>query len=144
MKIAIVNGPNLNLLGTREPSVYGNLSFDQYLLQLQSQWPELELAYFQSNVEGELIDALQAFSKEADCIGIVLNAAAYSHTSVALADTISAITTPVICVHISNIYAREAYRHVDLSASKALGQITGLGLNGYHLAIQQLLLNNDK
>lgn len=142
MKIAIVNGPNLNLLGTRETDIYGNLSFEAYLEVLKTRFPEIEFSYFQSNIEGELINTLQKEGMNKATTGIVLNAGGYSHTSVALADAIAAIPCPVILVHISNIYAREPYRHQDLCASKALGQISGLGLNGYNLAVQQLILKN--
>ena len=135
VRIAIVNGPNLNLLGTRELSVYGNRSFEDYLLELRAAFPELELVYFQSNIEGELIDFLQQFSGE----GIVLNAGGYSHTSVAIADCVKAISVPVISVHISNIYAREEIRHHDLLAAYSLGQISGLGLMGYELAVRRLV-----
>jgi 3-dehydroquinate dehydratase-2 len=135
VRIAIVNGPNLNLLGTREPSVYGHRSFEDYLLELREAFPELELVYFQSNIEGELIDFLQQFSGE----GIVLNAGGYSHTSVAIADCVKAISVPVVSVHISNIYAREEVRHHDLLAAYSLGQISGLGLTGYELAVRRLL-----
>ncbi len=135
VRIAIVNGPNLNLLGTREPSVYGNRSFEDYLQELREAFSGVELVYFQSNIEGELIDFLQQFSGE----GIVLNAGGYSHTSVAIADCVKAISVPVISVHISNIYAREEIRHHDLLAAYSLGQISGLGLRGYELAVRRLL-----
>ena len=135
VRIAIVNGPNLNLLGTREPSVYGNRSFEDYLQELRETFSGVELVYFQSNIEGELIDFLQQFSGE----GIVLNAGGYSHTSVAIADCVKAISVPVISVHISNIYAREEIRHHDLLAAYSLGQISGLGLVGYELAVRRLL-----
>ena len=135
VRIAIVNGPNLNLLGTREPSVYGNRSFEDYLQELREAFSGVELVYFQSNIEGELIDFLQQFSGE----GIVLNAGGYSHTSVAIADCVKAISVPVISVHISNIYAREEIRHHDLLAAYSLGQISGLGLVGYELAVRRLL-----
>ena len=135
VRIAIVNGPNLNLLGTREPSVYGHRSFEDYLQELREAFSEVELVYFQSNIEGELIDFLQQFSGE----GIVLNAGGYSHTSVAIADCVKAISVPVISVHISNIYAREEIRHHDLLAAYSLGQISGLGLMGYELAVRRLL-----
>lgn len=135
VRIAIVNGPNLNLLGTREPLVYGNRSFEDYLLELRAAFPELELVYFQSNIEGELIDFMQQFSGE----GIVLNAGGYSHTSVAIADCVKAISVPVISVHISNIYAREEIRHHDLLAAYSLGQISGLGLVGYEFAVRRLV-----
>lgn len=135
VRIAIVNGPNLNLLGTREPSVYGHRSFEDYLQELRADFSQVELVYFQSNIEGELIDFLQQFSGQ----GIVLNAGGYSHTSVAIADCVKAIAVPVISVHISNIYAREDVRHHDLLAAYSLGQISGLGLTGYELAVRRLL-----
>lgn len=134
MKILIVNGPNLNLLGKREPEIYGATSFEEYLSELKSDFKEIELDYYQSNVEGELINKIQevGFSYH----GIVLNGGAYTHTSVAIADAIAAIETPVIEVHISNIYAREEYRHTSLTGKNCVGVITGLGLNGYRLAIE--------
>ena len=135
VRIAIVNGPNLNLLGTREPTVYGHRSFEDYLQELRAAFSEVELVYFQSNIEGELIDFLQQFSGK----GIVLNAGGYSHTSVAIADCVKAISVPVISLHISNIYAREEVRHHDLLAAYSMGQISGLGLTGYELAVRRLL-----
>ncbi len=134
MKIAIVNGPNLNLLGKREPDVYGSLSFEQYLATLQHQFPQVEFSYFQSNIEGELVDALQQLSTEA--VGIVLNPAAYTHTSVAIGDAIAAIRTPVIEVHISNIHSREEFRKISHVSAKCRGTIAGLGLRGYALAVE--------
>lgn len=134
MKIAIINGPNLNLLGKREPDVYGSLSFEQYLAILQSQYPQVELSYFQSNIEGELVDALQTLSQEA--AGIVFNPAAYTHTSVALGDAIAAIRTPVIEVHISNVHGREEFRKISHVSAKCRGTISGLGLRGYALAVE--------
>jgi 3-dehydroquinate dehydratase-2 len=133
MKIAIINGPNLNLLGKREPEVYGNRSFEDYFVQLQSQYSNIELRYFQSNIEGELIDALQLHGFEAD--GIILNPGGYTHTSVAIGDAIAAIKCPVIEVHISNIHAREEFRKLSHVSAKAVGTIAGLGLTGYRLAI---------
>lgn len=134
MKIAIINGPNLNLLGKREPDVYGSLSFEQYLAILQSQYPQVELSYFQSNIEGELVDALQTLSQ--DAAGIVFNPAAYTHTSVALGDAIAAIHTPVIEVHISNVHGREEFRKISHVSAKCRGTISGLGLRGYALAVE--------
>ena len=136
-KILILNGPNLNLLGHRQPDIYGDTSFDDYLSVLRQQFPEVDITYYQSNVEGELVNKLQeaGFS----CDGIVLNAGAYSHTGIALHDCIAAITTPVIEVHISNIYAREAFRHHDVITSVCKGMICGLGLDGYRMAIEALL-----
>lgn len=136
MRIGIINGPNLNLLGQREPEIYGNRSFDDYLTDLRKLNPDVEISYFQSNVEGELINALQEMSQSTDAI--ILNAAGFSHTSIALADTIAALSTPVIEVHISNIYARQAYRMHSYTAARAAGVITGFGLEGYQMAIDYL------
>lgn len=133
MKIVIINGPNLNLLGKREPEIYGTQNFEDYFKALQKQYPTVELAYYQSNVEGEIINKLHEVGFSA--YGIILNAGGYTHTSVAIADAISAIKTPVVEVHISNIYAREEYRHVSLTAKNAIGVITGFGLKGYNMAI---------
>ena len=135
-RITIINGPNLNLLGVREPSVYGVKSFDEYLTQLKSEFKNIEINYFQSNIEGEIIDKLHEVGFKED--GIILNAAGYTHTSVSIADAISAISTDVIEVHISNIYAREEYRHQSLIAGKCKGSICGLGLDGYRLAMLNL------
>lgn len=135
--ILIVNGPNLNLLGVREPQVYGNRTFEDYFQELKRQYPNIALEYYQSNVEGELINKLQEVGFSYD--GIILNAGGYSHTSVAIHDAIAAITTPVVEVHISNIYAREEYRHHSLLSSACKGIICGLGLQGYDLAIQSLI-----
>jgi 3-dehydroquinate dehydratase-2 len=137
MKIQIINGPNLNLLGVREPGIYGNQGFDTYINELREIYSILEIDYFQSNVEGELINKLHevGFSYE----GIVINAGGYTHTSVAIADAIAAIKTPVVEVHISNIYAREEYRHVSLTGKNCKGVLTGFGMDGYRLAIESLL-----
>ena len=135
MKIAIINGPNLNLLGAREPSLYGNQSFEDYFLQLQVGFSQVDFFYFQSNVEGELINELQ----QANTDGIILNAGGYTHTSVAIADAVAAISIPVIEVHISNVYAREAYRHESLMAKNCKGVIAGFGLDSYRLAIESLI-----
>lgn len=137
MKIAIVNGPNLNLLGQREPGIYGSQGFDSFLETLRSGFPEVTLEYFQSNVEGELVNALQRFGSEAD--GIVLNPAAYTHTSVAIGDCIAAIKAPVVEVHISNVHAREEFRKLSHVSAKAAGTICGLGLDGYRLAIEYFI-----
>lgn len=137
MKIAIINGPNLNLLGTREPEVYGSTTFEQYFQQLQQQYPQVEFSYFQSNIEGEIVTRLQQAGTEAD--GIVLNPAAYTHTSVAIGDAIAAIQAPVVEVHISNVHARESFRQVNYVSAKAVGTITGLGMRGYQLAVEYLL-----
>ncbi len=136
MKIQIINGPNLNLLGKREPEVYGSKGFDEFLSELQKRFPKVELSYYQSNIEGELITKLQEVGFNYD--GIILNAAAYTHTSIALHDAIGAIKTPVVEVHISNVYAREEFRHKSLITSKCVGLITGFGLEGYAMAIQYI------
>ena len=137
MKIIIINGPNLNLLGKREPEVYGSASFEEYFNTLQEKYPNIELNYFQSNIEGELIDKLHEVGFDHD--GIILNAAAYTHTSVGIGDAIKAIETPVIEVHISNVHSREEFRHQSYIAPNAKGIIIGLGLKGYELALQALL-----
>ena len=137
MNIAILNGPNLNLLGKREPEVYGNKDFDQYFDQLQSLFPEINLTYYQSNVEGELINELQRLGFDVD--GIILNAAAYTHTSVGIGDAIKAISTPVIEVHISNTFTREDFRHTSYVTPNAKGLILGFGLDVYRLAIESFL-----
>ena len=133
-KIIIINGPNLNLLGQRETDIYGNKSFENYLSDLKSKYTDVEIEYFQSNIEGEIIDKLQEVGFSFD--GIILNAAAYTHTSVGIADSISAINTPVIEVHISNIYAREKFRHNSLISRNAKGVICGFGLQSYELALK--------
>lgn len=137
MKIAIINGPNLNLLGKREPGVYGSRDFDSYYASLQQQFPQVEFSYFQSNVEGELINELHRVGFTAD--GIVMNPGGYTHTSVAIGDAIAAIKAPLVEVHISNVHAREEFRHLSHVSAKAAGTICGLGLKGYALAIQYLL-----
>lgn len=137
MKIQIINGPNLNLLGMREPGIYGSQSFEDYLLELKSLYSILEIDYFQSNVEGELINKLHEVGFEYD--GIIINAGGYTHTSVAIADAIAGINTPVIEVHISNIYAREEFRHVSLTGKNCRGVLTGFGLDGYRLALESFL-----
>lgn len=137
MKIAIINGPNLNLLGKREPGVYGSQDFDSYYASLQQQFPQVEFSYFQSNVEGELINELHRVGFTAD--GIVMNPGGYTHTSVAIGDAIAAIKAPLVEVHISNVHAREEFRHLSHVSAKAAGTICGLGLKGYALAIQYLL-----
>ena len=138
MKIIIINGPNLNLLGKREPKVYGNASFEEYFKTLQEKYPNIALNYFQSNIEGELIDKIQEVGFDHD--GIILNAAAYTHTSVGIGDAVKAIETPVIEVHISNVHAREEFRHQSYIAPNAKGIIIGLGLKGYELALQSFML----
>jgi 3-dehydroquinate dehydratase-2 len=137
MKIAIINGPNLNLLGKREPEIYGDMSFEKYLAGLQLKYPDIDLIYFQSNIEGELINMLQRVGFDHD--GIILNPGGYTHTSVAIGDTIAAITSPVIEVHISNVHAREDFRKLSHVSGKSAGSIIGLGLQGYELAIQYFL-----
>ncbi len=141
MKIAIVNGPNLNLLGRREPNIYGNISFGKYYDQLQSLFPGIIFHYFQSNVEGELINEIQRIGF--DFHGIVLNPGGYTHTSVALGDAIAAIKTPVVEVHISNVLAREEFRKISHVSAKCKGTISGLGLKGYELAIKWLVDNRN-
>jgi 3-dehydroquinate dehydratase-2 len=134
MKIQIINGPNLNLLGVREPDVYGSLTFEDYLQELVTFYPEIEISYFQSNIEGEIINKLHetGFS----CDGIVLNAGAYTHTSVAIHDAVKSIQTPVVEVHISNVYAREPFRHQSMLAGACKGVIAGFGFDSYRLAIE--------
>ncbi len=134
MTIQIINGPNLNLLGVREPSIYGSTSFDDFLPRLRACFPDVQIDYFQSNIEGELIDELQAVGFQ--CDGIVLNAGAYTHTSIALADCIRAISAPVVEVHISNVHQREAFRHQSMIAAACRGVICGFGLDSYRLAIE--------
>lgn len=136
MKIQIINGPNLNLLGSREPSIYGTTSFEDFMKELKSRFSDVELNYFQANVEGDLVTRIQECRGKVD--GIVLNAGGYTHTSVAIHDAIPAAGVPVVEVHISNIYAREEFRHKSLITSKCVGMISGLGLEGYALAIQFL------
>jgi 3-dehydroquinate dehydratase-2 len=137
MKIAIINGPNLNLLGKRETDIYGNMSFDQYLDGLKKSYPQVSFHYFQSNVEGELVTELQRIGFDHD--GIILNPGGYTHTSVAIGDAIAAIKTPVIEVHISNVHAREDFRKLSHVSGKSAGSIFGLGLKGYELALQWFL-----
>lgn len=137
MKVQIINGPNLNLLGKREPEVYGWLTFDSYFEELKRIYPKLELTYFQSNVEGDIINKIHEVGFTFN--GIILNAGGYTHTSVSIADAIASVNCPVIEVHISNVYAREAYRHQSLLAPKCRGVIVGFGLNSYKLAIEAFL-----
>ncbi|MDR2231848.1 MAG: type II 3-dehydroquinate dehydratase [Tannerella sp.] len=136
-KIQLINGPNLNLLGVRETSVYGDASFEGYLQSLKAKYPQCEIAYFQSNSEGELIDKIHKTGFMVD--GIILNAGAYTHTSVALHDAIKAVTSPVVEVHISNVYTREPFRHKSLIAAACKGVIAGFGLDSYRLALEALL-----
>ncbi|MCH5597701.1 type II 3-dehydroquinate dehydratase [Niabella ginsengisoli] len=137
MKIAIINGPNLNLLGQREPGIYGSDSFESFFEKLKAQYADISFEYFQSNVEGELVNALQQYGSEVD--GIVLNPAAYTHTSVAIGDCIAAIKAPVVEVHISNVHAREEFRKLSHVSGKSAGTICGLGLDGYRLAVEYFL-----
>ena len=140
MKIAIINGPNLNLLGKREPTIYGNSDFESYFTQLQSDFPTVVFVYYQSIVEGELINSLHEVGFSYD--GIIFNPGGYTHTSVAIGDAIAAIKTPVVEVHISNTAARESFRHISHVSAKAVGTIIGLGLNGYKLALLHFLVSN--
>jgi len=137
MKIAIINGPNLNLLGTREPSVYGSETFEQYYETLQKDFPQVEFSYFQSNVEGELINHIQAVGFSVD--GILLNAAAYTHTSVGLGDAVKAIDAPVVEIHISNTFARESFRHQSYLSPVVKGIVVGFGLDSYRLGVMSFL-----
>ena len=137
MNLQIINGPNLNLLGKREPEVYGNRDFESFLTAIKVKFPSIIINYFQSNVEGELINKLHEIGFETD--GIIFNAGGYTHTSVAIADAVAAIKSPVIEVHISNIYSREEYRHNSLMAKNCIGVIAGLGLMGYELAIEYFM-----
>ncbi len=141
MKIAIINGPNLNLLGKRETDIYGNKPFEVYLDELKTKFPNVEFTYFQSNIEGELVNELQRIGFEFD--GIVLNPAAYTHTSVAIGDAVAAIKTPVIEVHISNVHAREDFRKLSHVSGKSVGSIFGLGMKGYELAVRWLIDKNN-
>lgn len=139
MKIQIINGPNINLLGKREPSIYGSVTFEDYLAELRKRYVDVEIDYFQSNIEGEMIDCIQRTGFDVD--GIILNAGAYTHTSIALQDAIRSVKAPVIEVHISNVHSREAFRHVSMIACACKGVICGFGLNSYRLALEALLEN---
>jgi len=136
-RIQIINGPNLNLLGTREPTVYGNQTFEAYFQELKTLFPDVQLEYFQSNIEGILIDKLQETGFT--CDGIILNGGAYTHTSIAIADAIRSITTPVVEVHISNVFQREEYRHHSFLSEACKGCIVGFGLDSYRLAVEAIL-----
>jgi 3-dehydroquinate dehydratase-2 len=138
MKIEIINGPNLNLLGEREPEIYGNLTFEKYFEELKLKFPGIELSYFQSNVEGEIINRLHELRNIAD--GIILNAGAYTHTSIAIGDAVAAIQIPVVEVHISNVFAREEFRHHSYISKYAKGSITGFGLKSYELALHNFMI----
>lgn len=137
MKIVIINGPNLNLLGTREPDIYGNQTFEDYYKVLKSKFPQFKLSYFQSNIEGEIISKIQEIGFSFD--GIILNAAAYTHTSIGIGDAVKAISTPVIEVHISNTFSRETFRHQSYISPNAKGVIIGFGMKSYELALQSFL-----
>lgn len=141
MKIAIVNGPNLNLVGTREPEVYGSETFEAFIARMDVQFPEVEFVYLQSNVEGELINFLHELNAQDDLHGILLNAGGYTHTSVALGDAVAGISVPVIEIHMSNVFAREDFRHVSYIGRAAQGSISGFGMESYELGIRQLLGN---
>ena len=138
MKITIVNGPNLNLLGKREPDVYGDSTFESYFESLKDRYPQIEFEYFQSNIEGEIISKIQEKGFSTD--GIILNAAAYTHTSVGIGDAIKAVSSPVVEVHISNVYQREDFRHASFISPHASGVIVGFGLRGYELAVLSLMV----
>ena len=138
MKILILNGPNLNLLGKREPEIYGSQTFEDYFIELQFKFKEVELGYFQSNIEGEIIDRLHK-AQEEGFNAVILNAGAYTHTSIGIGDAVSGITTPVIEVHISNVMDREEFRHVSYISKHAAGIITGFGIKGYELAVKNFL-----
>lgn len=140
MKIIIINGPNINLLGKREPDVYGNRDFDSFFREIQMKYRDIELSQFQSNIEGEIIDKIQETGFTFD--GIILNAAAYTHTSIGIGDAVKAVATPVIEVHISNVYAREEFRHLSYIAPNAKGVIAGFGLESYTLAIESFINTN--
>ena len=139
MKIAIINGPNLNLLGTREPDVYGSQTFEDFYKSLVKKYPDVEFNYFQSNVEGELINEIQRAGRNFNYNGIILNPGGYTHTSVAIGDAIASIATPVIEVHISNVHAREDFRKISHVSAKCKGSIIGLGMKGYELALTYFL-----
>jgi 3-dehydroquinate dehydratase-2 len=137
MRLLIVNGPNLNLLGKREPEVYGHTSFEDFFVELKNKFPQVQFDYFQSNIEGELINKLHEVGFSFD--GIIFNPGGYTHTSVAIGDAVAGIKSPVIEVHLSNIFAREEFRHISYVAPKAIGSICGLGLDGYRLAVEYFL-----
>lgn len=142
MKIQIINGPNLNLLGQREPGIYGSSSFEQYLPKLQENYPDVEISYFQSNIEGELINKMQEVGFFGGYDGIVLNAGAYTHTSIALQDCIRSLKCPVVEVHISNVHQREEFRHHSFISCACMGVICGFGLDSYRLAVESILMHN--
>lgn len=142
MKIIIINGPNLNLLGKREPEIYGNSTFEEFFGRLRASFPGHQIDYFQTNIEGEIVDKLQQTGFSYD--GIILNAAAYTHTSIAISDAIAAIKTPVLEVHISNIYGREEFRHKSIISGNCVGMITGLGLEGYLLGLTYFIHQKEQ
>lgn len=142
MRIQIINGPNLNLLGKRETSIYGNASFEDFFENLKSRYPKFELFYYQSNVEGEIVNKIHETGFDFD--GIIINAGAYTHTSIAIHDAIGGIQTPVVEVHISNVYAREEFRHKSLITSKCVGMLTGFGMESYALALEYFRLKTNK
>jgi 3-dehydroquinate dehydratase-2 len=142
MKISIINGPNLNLLGKREPDKYGYVTFDDYMVSLKERYPNIELHYFQSNIEGEIIDEIHRKGFSSD--GLIINAGGYTHTSVAIADAISSVKTPVVEVHITNISAREEFRHTSLIASRCIGSVAGFGLDSYRLGVEALIGKLEK
>ena len=137
MKIAIINGPNLNLLGTRETDIYGNMPFESFLDQLTQKYPSVEFSYYQSNIEGEIVSEIQKAGQNMD--GIILNAGGYTHTSVAIGDAVAAVKVPVVEVHISNLNAREEFRMINHISAKCKGTIAGLGLKGYALAVEYFI-----
>ena len=137
MRLLIINGPNLNLLGKREPEVYGHTSFEDFFVELKNKFPQVQFDYFQSNIEGELINKLHEVGFSFD--GIIFNPGAYTHTSVSIGDSVAGIKSPVIEVHLSNVFAREEFRHISYVAPKAIGSICGLGLDGYRLAVEYFL-----
>lgn len=136
-RIAIINGPNLNLLGTREPGVYGEVTFDSFFEKLKTRYSQVQLSYFQSNEEGDLVNQIHSCEKE--CDAVILNPGAFTHTSLAIADAVAAISKPVVEVHISNVYAREPFRQTSFIAAKCKGRISGFGLDSYRLAVESLL-----
>ena len=142
MKISIINGPNLNLLGKREPDKYGYVTFDDYMVSLKERYPNIELHYFQSNIEGEIIDEIHRKGFSSD--GLIINAGGYTHTSVAIADAISSVKTPVVEVHITNISAREEFRHTSLISSRCIGSVAGFGLDSYRLGMEALIGKLEK
>lgn len=142
MKLFIINGPNLNLLGSRETNIYGDMSFSDFFMILKGKYPKITMEYYQSNIEGEIINKLHEVGFSAD--GIILNAGAYTHTSVAIADAVAAISSPVVEVHISNIFSREEFRHISLVGKNCVGNISGFGLDSYSLAVESFILSKNR